>query len=72
MAIRDTKSGPSEEGSFQVPTTGKFPGGMPNLQAGAAAFAETSTPPLGGNEDFSGRSGFGVTVTRFKFERLPR
>ena len=31
MATRDTKSGSPEKGSYQAPTAGMFPGGMPSF-----------------------------------------
>ena len=59
MAMRDTKSGPSEEGSYQAPTASMFPGEMPSFQAGASKIFKAFFP-LGGNSNFSRQFSFKV------------
>ena len=59
MATQDTKSGPSEKGSYQAPTTSIFLSEMPSFQAGTSKVFKASLP-LGRNSNFFGQSGFGI------------
>ena len=57
--MRDTKSGPFEEGNYQASTASMFFGEMPNFQAEAFRIFKAFLL-LKGNSNFSEQSGFGV------------
>ena len=57
--MRDTKSGPPEEGNYQAPIASIFFGGMLSFQAGAFKVSKAFLP-LERNSNFSRQSGFKV------------